>query len=483
MPDKPAEYPELPKQLRERSLLGLLTFFGPGAIIACVTIGSGETIFASRIGSLFGYSLLWCFLVGAVIKAIQVYSGCRFITLTGRHPLESWMDLPGPRGAFVWLISLLTILCMPFFLGGALPRMLGDFTNWVFGYPDPANEDQYLFFGRLWGTAFTLFAVVITWLQTYRFLERVQTAIVGLLVFCMVSAAVFSNPDLIQLIVGFFVPVYPAYEPWVVQKYPSFLERHALVETIVCVSVIGGGTVDYFGYLGMLREKGWGMLGRPVAPDVISESPENVQLGLRWLRAPLVDVCGSFALILTFTACFAALGATVLHPQKLVPDGFDLLTLQASYLVRPDQSGAVQALLGWVYKTGIFFAFFGTIYGAYELYTRTVRECLSAVLPRLRNVPLRKFRLWTIVWTAGAGLLLLWFTTKDPVVLITPAALLVAGITCGLWCFAMLWSDRVHVPPGLRMRWPLRAGLVVSGILLTVCPIVGLVRYVQDLMK
>ena len=46
----------------------MLKIFGPGAIIASVTIGSGETVFPSRSGAIFGYSLLWCFVLGTVIK-------------------------------------------------------------------------------------------------------------------------------------------------------------------------------------------------------------------------------------------------------------------------------------------------------------------------------------------------------------------------------------------------------------------------------
>ena len=103
-----AQYPELTEDLKNRSFLGMLKIFGPGAIIASVTVGSGETIFASRGGAIFGYSLLWCFVISAVLKGIQVYSGARFITLTGRHPMESWRELPGPKGWFVWFIAVIS---------------------------------------------------------------------------------------------------------------------------------------------------------------------------------------------------------------------------------------------------------------------------------------------------------------------------------------------------------------------------------------
>ncbi len=136
----PVRYPELSTRLRDRSLMGMLKLFGPGAIIASVTIGSGETVFASRGGAVFGYSLFWCFLVGSALKGLQVYTGARFITLTGRHPLRSWMELPGPRGWFVLFVSVMTIVWMPFWVGGGLPKMLGEFTNWGGRFPGPRKQ-------------------------------------------------------------------------------------------------------------------------------------------------------------------------------------------------------------------------------------------------------------------------------------------------------------------------------------------------------
>ena len=39
-------YPQLSEELKARGFGAMLRIFGPGAIIASVTIGSGETVFA-----------------------------------------------------------------------------------------------------------------------------------------------------------------------------------------------------------------------------------------------------------------------------------------------------------------------------------------------------------------------------------------------------------------------------------------------------
>ena len=54
-----------------------LRFFGPGAIVASLTLGSGETLFASRGGTIFGYRILWVFLGVAFLKWVLAYSSIR----------------------------------------------------------------------------------------------------------------------------------------------------------------------------------------------------------------------------------------------------------------------------------------------------------------------------------------------------------------------------------------------------------------------
>ena len=106
-------YPELSEELKARGFGAMLRIFGPGAIIASVTIGSGETVFASRGGAIFGYAMLWCFIGGGLMKLVQVYTAARYMTLTGEHPIERWKYLPGPQGWAVWVLAIMTMLCFP----------------------------------------------------------------------------------------------------------------------------------------------------------------------------------------------------------------------------------------------------------------------------------------------------------------------------------------------------------------------------------
>ena len=85
-----------------RRPLDWLKVFGPGAIIASLTIGTGELIFSSRGGAIFGYRILFLFVVISLLKWGLVVASSRHMVLTGVHPYQRMLDLPGPRGWCRW---------------------------------------------------------------------------------------------------------------------------------------------------------------------------------------------------------------------------------------------------------------------------------------------------------------------------------------------------------------------------------------------
>ena len=463
-------YPEPPAELTGRRVGALLRSFGPGAIIASVTIGSGETVFASRGGALFGYALLWCFIGGGLMKFVQVYTAARYMTLTGEHPIESWRYLPGPQGWAVVLLSAMTILCFPLWLSG-LPKMLGGLVVWIGGLE--GGTDLWSD-GRVWGTLFAGAAILLTLVQCYGALERTQTVIVGVLLLFILLATFACRPDWLAALQGSLVPSLPAYQPWVSAKYPAIAGRSPWLELGTYLGAIGGGTQDYFGYIGMLREKGWGLLGRrPPGGSggvAIPVDEANVGRARAWLRAPLADTGGSFLCVVVFTMAFMILGAALLHPGQVVPSGLQLLSVQAAFL-----TGLHPKLL-YVYQAGIFTAFFGTILGAYELYVRTTHECLRPLSARVRQMPLRRLRPWVVAYCGIGGVSIMWLG-GNPVQIVTPAAIFGGVLTCGLWCLLMVWTDRTRLPPALRMGRTLLILNVLSGLFLTAWGVRGVIDF------
>ncbi len=470
MPQEPIQYPPPPAELQGKPTWRLIRFFGAGAIIASVTIGSGETLFASRGGAVFGYTLLWCFVGGTLLKGVQVYTAARYITLTGAHPMAHWAHLPGPKNWVPILIGLLSLACFPFWLA-ALPRFVGQLINWVFHVAESEDKEYFDRMARIWGTITIVAAVTLTWVQSYGALERVQTVIVGLLLFSIILATFVSRPDWVAAFMGTIVPVVPDYQDWIKSDYPKIAIRSPWVEMVTYLGAIGGGSYDYIGYIGCLREKKWGALGlkrsQEPTPELgkkgellpIEINEDNVKRGRVWLRAAKIDVGVSFSCVLIFTVCFYALGAAILHQAHLAPEGRDVLVHQAAFLTK------IHPSLLYLYQIGVLAAFLGTIYGAYEIYTRTTYECLAPLSRRIREMPEKQVRLPVLLYCGVGGLILLW-TVDDPIKLVTLPAIVGGVLTCGLWCFAMIWTERRFLPKAFRMRRSLLVLTVIAGTFL-----------------
>jgi hypothetical protein len=458
--------PPLSQELKSKKLWNMFRFFGPGAIMASLTIGSGETFFASRGGAVFSYAILWTFVLGCFFKWVQCYTAMRYLTITGEHPIDRWAHFPGPRAWFPFLIAVLSIMCFPFWLA-FLPSLLGTLCNWMFKFGDHL----------VWGTIFILVAITLTILGGYSVLEKVQLTLVALLILAILFSVFYFGPDWGAVISGTVIPRIPDYAPWVVEKYPQVAARPPWVEAATYVGAIGGGTYDYIGYVGLLREKKWGMLGLPNLDEVqqriyeieekgaripLSEQEEDVSAGIGWCKAPLIDSAVSFIAIIVFAAGFMIGGARLLHTNELIPAGVKLLEHQARFLTE------IRPWLIYVYDAGVFLAIAGTIYGAFEVYTRTVYEVLRSVFPGLRAVKVDKVRPWVLLYVGLGGITLMWMTRIFPGIklidLPTPAAIIGGVMTCGLWCLAMIWTDRKFLPKPYQMNTLMVVLNVIAGV-------------------
>jgi Mn2+/Fe2+ NRAMP family transporter len=340
----------------------------------------------------------------------------------------------------------------------------------------------------VWATIVVVAAVTLVWLESYAFLEKAQVLIVALLLGCLFVATLAAQPDWLAVLLGLVTPQVPEYEPWVAAKFPDIAANAPWVEVATCLGAVGGGTYDYIGYVGFLREKKWGAIGRlespseyatktPAMPLPIDADAENTRRGLRWLLPAKIDTGVGFFAVLLFTICFVLLGARFLHTQELAPAGRELFNHQAQFLTE------LHPALLYLYQLGIFMAFFGTIYGAYEVYARTAFECLIPVNQRIREMPFGRFRRGLVLYCAGFGLLLLWTLPMNPDDIVRPAAIVGGVFTCGLWCLAMMWIDRRFLPAALQMPRLLWLATAVSGVVLTLLGVKGMWDYVAGFVS
>jgi Mn2+/Fe2+ NRAMP family transporter len=442
-------YPPLPAEMTG-GWIRMIRVFGPGAVIASVTVGTGETIFSPRLGAIFGYQVLWIILVACVFKAVLVYTGARHLVLTGEHPMQAWARLPGPRAWFPALLGSVAVISFPLWVA-ALSDAVASLCVWITGLGAGSASGR-----PLWSTAIIVAAMTLSVIQTYNVVERVSTAFLSLKIFFILIAILVIGPDWTSVFAGFMTPRLPGYDSWVASGYPDIAREAPLFHLAVFLGVIGGGVQDYVGYVGMMREKHWGNAARNGAVFTLHLDDASILRGRQWLRAPLFDVICSFTCVLVLTSCFMILGAAVLHPTMQVPTDADLYSRQSRFL------GLVHPSLVAVYKAGIFFAMFGAIYGTFELFARTAYEPLRAMWPaRLREYS--KVRLWITLY-AGAGALLLLWTGLKTVAIVKVTSPVSGVLGCGLWCLAMVWIDRAQLPKPYRMAPALLALTLATGI-------------------
>ena len=456
-PTEPGSESPALARLFSRNPAAWLSVFGPGAVIASLTIGVGELVFSSRGGALFGYRLLWCFFLVLLCKWVLVLTSARHMVLTGVHPFQRWMDLPGPRGWFPLVLFLMAAVCFPIwvcFHAGTLGTLL----SWL------AGTEQAMRGGAHWAWGLVVLGLVLILCLRggYQALEKIQTVIILLMLLSVLVSIFFLHPDWLELLRGLLVPQPLRYPDWLTSTTAGEMAgRPVWVEISTYVGIIGGSSYDYLAYVSYLRDKGWGQSGSPPATqaELLAMAADPNHPNRRWLRAPLIDCTLSFLIVLAFTAVFVVCGTVVLGPQHKIPGGSNLLSLQAEFV------SSVYPWLRYVYFSGALLAILGTLYGTIEVAPTILREMALAGGSSRGFSAERRLRLGSVLWVGLGGLaVLLWSLVRTMaggaqsspslIALLTPANLFTGVLGCGFICVLNLWIDRAFLPVGLRMpRW------------------------------
>jgi Mn2+/Fe2+ NRAMP family transporter len=454
----------IPRALASSNPLAWVQVFGPGAIIASLTIGTGELIFSARGGVIFGYNILFLFTLICLLKWTLAYSAARHMVISGAHPLGRWMDLPiGPHGWLTLLFLLLALALIPVWVSFHA-SVLGDLVAGLTGTKRELGGATI----HLWGAGLLVAVLLLALTGGYSALERVQLLVIATMLLAVIIALVLLRPDWLEFLSG-FVPKRFEYPGWLLSdEHPAARQiagRPMWVELSLYAGVIGGAGYDYLAYTSYIRDKRWGYAlpvdqyaalevdeaGGKAAPWRLSD--ESLR---RWLRAPLVDCTLSFLIVLFFSAVFVASGKLVLGPEHQIPGDGAFLDYQAQFVTR------IHPWLKPLYVVAAFLAIAGTLYGTLEVAPTVVREAALALAPnRITWQARQRMRVFAIGWCAGVALAILAVNfvyqlqmgeQKLPglTTLLMPVNLFTGVFACGLICLLNPWIDR-RLPASLRM--------------------------------
>lgn len=167
---------------------------GPAIIIAASIIGPGTVTTASSTGAEYGYALLWCSVISAILAYILNEPGLRWTLKTRTTMLEGIRGM-NPVLAKVTFVALFV---------GALAYQTGNYLGaaMAINLLIPALSIQ----GAL--VILAVFSVIIAFVGKYKVLENVNTGLVALMMFAFLITMVASRPSISGIAQG-LVPHIP----------------------------------------------------------------------------------------------------------------------------------------------------------------------------------------------------------------------------------------------------------------------------------
>ena len=312
-----------------------LSSLGPGIIMAATAIGTSHIILSPVAGARFGYALIWLVLVSHFFKYPAFEFGPRFAVATGQSLIHGFRAVPGPKDWAVWTFLVTTVLQGITLLAGMLSVTAailvaafgGELTPWVVGV------------GLL----------IIVLHLTGKYPALALGSKLAMLVLAIVSIIAFiavppRPADLLQI----FVPSVP----------PGSL---VLVAAILGLMPTG------------INVAVWHSLW---AIEHLQEWKQSASDKREILRLSLFDLNAGYALSAVLAVVFVSLGANLLKPRGLTPQGIDVaLTLSKIY---------TEVLGEWmfpVFLLAAFAAMFSTAYSVMDGFPRTFAVILRMLFP------------------------------------------------------------------------------------------------------
>jgi Mn2+/Fe2+ NRAMP family transporter len=406
---EPDSYALRPEDVQEppTRLLDALRQVGPGLILAASIVGTGELINTTGMGAQQGYTLLWLIVLSCVIKVfVQIELG-RYAISHGKTTLAALDTLPGPRLgtswlSWLWLFMMLTtqaqIAAMEGLVGQAadmafpgfmprLGRLVANVSPAFGGYL--ADHPDYF-----WASLTCFAAILLLISGGYRRLERVTTLLVAMVTLLTV-ACVACLP---------WTP-YPIDMHKLLKGFSFETPTSGIALAFSTFGITGVGASELFAYPYWCIEKGYARYAGARSAD---DSWARRARGWMWVMQ--VDAWFSTIVFTTATIAFYIMGAAVLHPQGLHPEGVGMIKTLAQMYVKP-----IGAWTKIVFLIGAWAVLFKTLYVATAGNARLTADFLD--LAKIRKQPTtvereREIRRWLILYPLLS--LALYFLFREP---------------------------------------------------------------------
>lgn len=464
-------FPEPDEVLKEkpslRKYLRYLLFFGPGAVIASITIGQGQLILGPQIGAWAGPRLLWLITIN-VGSYIIAYISCRYTLITGLNMMDVFSTKL--KGIINLIFIAIMFIFVPIF-AGTIITSLGQTLSWSFGFGD------YL----IWGIIFGLLAAILAVIGRYRLLEYTQLVFVIILaVGAVISVALIPNLNLSYVIPHFFtVGDFPEYPSWVLEMgetkpIPLLVLGYLGTLTVTIITLIS--------YASWTKVKGWGIFKGQKDPekfsrelfsvfrkkkkvDYLPTGKDDVEKAKLLTRPILVDLSLAFIFVSIASAAYMLAGTYLLGPKHELPTDIDLIKKQAIIFSN------IAPWLKPLYQISVFFALFGTIYGGFEAASRMLYETSKDLFQIISKLDYREFLRYFLVYVIilGVPLAILMRFGLSVIVMLSVTLLFIGVIGVIIYGIGAIYVTQTTLPKEYSLGpFSLAAGVI--GIILLMIP-------------
>jgi hypothetical protein len=404
----PNPNPILLKKPSLKKYIKYLSFFGPGAIVASLTIGQGQLIIGPQIGAWAGFALLWLITLN-IGSYIIAYISCRFTMLSGINIMDLFATKT-KKGWFNWLIIIIMLIFIPIFTASIITT-LGQAIQWIFGF------GHYL----IWGISFCLIAGIVVLIGRYKILEYTQAFFVGVLAIGAIFSVFYIKPDLIEILPNFVLigqNVPNSYPQWV-DQVEGFTKTPIPLVMLGYLGTLTFTLITLIGYMGWIKVKKWGIFKDQEDPNNFSDklfklfkkngkitylpNDEKEFIKSKILLKPLlIDLSIAFVIVSIVSSSYMIAGKYLLGPQiggtPLLPSDVDLITTQGVIFSQ------MASWLEPLFKISVFFALFGTVYAGFEAATRMLYETGKTINIKIKNIQYKKFMLYLLLYILFLGI-------------------------------------------------------------------------------
>jgi Mn2+/Fe2+ NRAMP family transporter len=174
---------------------------GPGVLVAAAFIGPGTITACTIAGVGFGYALLWAMLLSIIATLILQEMSARVGVITQKGLAE----VIGEQLAIPWLHYLVMGIILSAIVIGNTAYEAGNISGATLGL-------QVLFgsnYAPLYPWIIGFIAFMLLYLGSYKTLEKVFISLVLIMSISFVLTALFTKPDIKEILRGLFIPSIP----------------------------------------------------------------------------------------------------------------------------------------------------------------------------------------------------------------------------------------------------------------------------------